>query len=421
MNVNLAYGKTGINVDFPDNLNIDVIAPVYQSRLKDEIGEISNTLKFPIGAEPLRALITPGEKIGIVFSDITRATPYHKILPPLLLELSEVPDEDIVFFIATGTHRANTREELISILGDAFVDRFRIVQNNYLDVDSHVFIGTTKQNNDIWIHKEFANCGLKILTGFIEPHFFAGFSGGGKAAMPGMALLKTIKLNHGPSKMDHKFAKWGITHGNPIWEEVHEAAAMLDNTFLLNITLNKDHEITGVFAGDVFEAHLEGCKFVKENAMIKVEELYDIVIASNSGYPLDLNLYQTVKGMSAAAQIIRPGGHIIMAAECWDGIPDHGDFGKILNSANTLDELLQIARNPQVQYQDLWQCHILALICRKAHVYLHTENINDDKLKNSFIIPCHDIAALVEELAKAYENSPRICMLPEGPQTIPYC
>ena len=361
------------------------------------------------------------------------------MLPALLSELDHLPDpvlssppgpwaqgpragqcEQIVLFNSTGTHRPNTQAELRRMLGDEIVDRYRIVQNDAHDRDSHVLLGRTTSGNDVWIHREFVECDVRIPTGFIEPHFFAGFSGGGKAIMPGLALLETVLRNHSAKNLDSPLACWGITHGNPLWEEVREAATMLEPTFLLNVTLNCDKQITAVFAGDFEEAHAQGCAFAKERAMVPLPEPFDIVITSNSGYPLDLNLYQSVKGMSAASQVVKEGGSIIIAADCWDGIPDHGEYGQFLLEAESLESLLETIRAPGFQRQDMWQAQIHALICLKADVHFYSHNLSDEQIERALLRPCRDIGATVAELLREYGPGATICVLPEGPQTIPH-
>ena len=260
-------------------------------------------LKNPYGSKPLDKIAGINDKVGIIFSDITRATPYHLILPALLNEIQNIPKENICFYCANGTHRLATDQELVNILGENIVRNYEIIQNDANNHELHEYVGTTVSGNKIYLNKKILNCDLKILTGFIEPHFFAGFSGGGKALVPGMAYIDTIKYNHSISHLSNENATWGLTYGNPLWEEMMEAAEFVPGLFLLNITLNRNKEITNVFAGDLRTAHMAGCQFVKKSAMVPVDNLYDIVITSNSGYPLDLNIYQTVKGMSAAAQI----------------------------------------------------------------------------------------------------------------------
>jgi nickel-dependent lactate racemase len=420
MQYRLAYGKSGLSIDLPDRLRVTVVQPRHVLGLLNQTGEVREALDNPIGSPPLRELVKASDRVGIVFSDITRPTPNALLLPVLLEALDHVPDDNIILFNATGTHRFNTEAELRGMLGNGLVDRHLIVQNDAADAESHAVVGTTASGNEVAILREFLECDVKILTGFIEPHFFAGFSGGGKAVMPGLASLDTVMRNHSARNIDHPQARWGVTRGNPIWEEAHEAAGMVSPTFLLNVTLNRDKEITCVFAGDFTEAHAQGCEFVREQAMVPVDAPFDIVIGTNSGYPLDLNLYQSVKGMSAAAQVVKPGGTIIIAAECWDGIPNHGEYCRLLQGAESLESLLAAIRTPGFACRDMWQAQVQALVCGQADVYLHTRHLTPEQITRALLKPCASIEQTVAQLLEKYGDDATICILPEGPQTVPY-
>lgn len=420
MQITLAYGKTGLTVMLPERAAVSVIEPCYLAALPDPIGAVRAAVDQPIGAQPLSAWVKASDRVGIVFSDITRPTPNHILIPAVLAALEHVPIEQITLFNATGTHRPNTEAELRTMLGDVVVDRCRIVQNDARQPGQHVLVGHTPGGNAVWLHREFVACDKHILTGFIEPHFFAGFSGGGKAIMPGLAALETIMHNHRAAHLDDPRSSWGITEGNPLWDEVRAAACLVPDLFLLNVTLNRNKQITGVFAGDLNAAHAQGCAFVKHTAMVPVPAPFDIVITSNSGYPLDLNLYQSVKGMSAAAQIVKPGGAIIIAADCWDGIPDHGEYGQILSEADSLSSLLATLRAPGYRRQDMWQAQIQALVCQRAEVYVHSRGLSAGQIAGALLNPCADIATLVDELLERYGPMATVGVLPEGPQTIPY-
>lgn len=420
MKIRLDYGKSGLELILPEDLNIDVMEPKYVPGLSNLSITIKEAISNPIASMPLRDIVKASDKVCIVINDITRATPYDIILPAIFEELSQIGDNQITLLVSTGTHRANTHDELCAMLDKSIAGRYRIVQNNANDRDSHALIGTTRSGNDIWIHKEYLQCDLRILTGFIEPHFFAGFSGGGKACVPGVAMLETILRNHCPENIDHPKASWGITHGNPIWEEIQEAVEMAGLNFLVNVTMNRDKDVTGIFAGDTKQAHENGCAFVKQSAMIPVRAPYDIVVTSNSGYPLDLNLYQSVKGICAAAQIVKDRGAIIIAADCWDGIPEHGEFKKLLFQADSPSSLLKQIRTRNSLVQDLWQAQILARICEKSDVYLFSHNLTDDDIIKSMLKPCRDISQTVDRLLNSFGQNASICVLPEGPQSIPY-
>jgi nickel-dependent lactate racemase len=306
------------------------------------------------------------------------------------------------------------------MLGNELVDRYRIVQNDAFDQSTQISLGRSTFGHEIWINREFFDCDVKILTGFIEPHFFAGFSGDGKAIMPGMAGQETVLGNHDAGMIANPNATWGITRGNPIWEEVHQVSKMVGKTFLVNVTLNKHKQITGVFAGELGEAHAAGCEFVKSTAMVPVQQPFDIAITTNSGYPLDLNLYQAVKGMSAAAKIVKPGGAIVIASECWDGIPEHGLYGKLLRQAKNPQDLLDTICSPGFREQDQWQAQIQAQIQLNADVFVYSDHLTDEQIHAALLKPCRSIETTVRDLLDKYGSTARICVLPEGPQTIPF-
>ncbi|HOB74409.1 MAG TPA: nickel-dependent lactate racemase [Phycisphaerae bacterium] len=420
--VHLAYGKHGLKIEVP--AHAVVIEPRYVPGLADEQAALVRALRDPIGSLPLRDLVRPGQKAVIVHTDITRATPNERILPPLLAELEAagIRREDITLLNALGTHRPQTTEELKTMLGPEVVARYRCVQHDGRDDANLVHLGRTSQGHDVRVNRLFVEADVRILTGFIEPHFFAGFSGGPKGVLPSIAGAESVMSNHGPRMIAQPNARWGVTVGNPIWEEMLEAARMTKPTFLLNVAMNRDKQITGVFAGELFEAHQAGCRFVADSAMVPVAQPFDVVITSNSGYPLDLNLYQTVKGMSAAAQVVRPGGSIIIAAECWDGVPEHGHFGRLLREAKSAKELLARIEAPGFSSPDSWQVQILCRILLKADVYVHADGLTDEQIQAALLRPARRIEDTLAQLCASSNTGrePTICVLPEGPVTIPF-
>jgi nickel-dependent lactate racemase len=420
MIISLAYGKGRIELDLPPVWDVTVVEPAYTPALDDAHAALCSALDAPLGSEPLQRLARKSDRVGIIVNDITRATPTPAILRAVLGKLEHIPPQQVTIYNALGTHRENSADELRRMLGDEFCAGYRIVQNDCLNRAAQMYLGHTSRGNPVWLNHELMQCDLKVLTGFIEPHFFAGFSGGGKAIMPGMAGLETILGNHCAANIGDKHATWGVTHGNPIFEEVREVAAMAGRTFLLNVTLNREKAITGVYAGDLISAHDTGCAAVKRQAMVAVDRPFDIVLTSNSGYPLDLNLYQTVKGMSAAALVVRRGGAILAAAECWDGIPDHGLFGQLLREAPDAQTLLETICAPGYRKQDQWQAQILAQILLKADVHVYAGGLSPVQLKAAKVKPSASLMTTLQELTKRYGPRARICVLPEGPLTIPY-
>lgn len=419
--IHLAYGKQGLAISLPDDAPVTVIEPRFVPGLPDEQAAVRDALRAPIGSPPLRELVRPTDTVAVVFSDITRPMPNDRVLPLLLAELAlaGVPDSHIVLINALATHRPQTEAELRRMLGDGIVDRYHIIQHDAWDEANLVPVTRNRAGRTVKVNRAYMEASVRILTGFIEPHFFAGFSGGPKAVLPGIADIASILDNHGPAMIAHPQATWAITNGNPIWEEMQEVALATAPTFILNVTLNRARAITGVFAGDMTAAHRAGVAFVREHALQPVPEPFDVVITSNSGYPLDLNLYQAVKGMSAAAQIVRPGGDIIVAAECWDGIPDHGEYKRLLWEARSPEDLLERVMAPGFRCQDQWEAQIQAQIQRKARVHVYADGLSDEDLRRAHVIPCRSIEGTVARIR--WEN-PRatIAVLPDGPQTVPY-
>lgn len=429
MQLELAYGREGLKIELPDDAPVTVIEPRFTPRLPDERAALIEALRNPIASRPLRELTTPEDDVAIIFSDLTRPMPNDRVLPPLLDELaaSGVPDEQIVLINALGAHRPQTEEELIGMLSEDVFGRYHIVQHDAWNEDELIAVAHNRAGRAVRVNRVYAEASVRILTGFIEPHFFAGFSGGPKAVLPGIAGIEAILDNHGARMLSDPGASWAITAGNPVWEEMLSLAQSTAPDFLLNVTLNRKREITGVFAGDLLAAHRKGTAFARETAMQPVPHFFDIVITSNSGYPLDLNLYQAVKGMSAAAQIVRPAGTspgssrgaIIIAAQCWDGIPDHGEYKRLLWEAATPQELLDRVMAPGFRCQDQWEAQIQAQIQLKADVHVYAEGLSDAELRNALVIPCRSIEETVARLRHQKPDA-LIAILPDGPQTVPY-
>ena len=206
------------------------------------------------------------------------------------------------------------------------------------------------------------------------------------------------------------------TVGNPIWEEMLEAALRVENTFLVNVTLDRENAITGVFAGDLQAAHAAGCDFVRQSSQYKIEQPYDVVVTTNSGYPLDQNLYQCVKGLAAAARAVRPGGAILLVAACEEGLPDHGEYARLLREAGSPQAVLDRVLSPGYSCQDSWQVQVQAQVQLRADVFVYSEGLSDDQVVDSLLKPCRDLTQGLEELVERYGS--RVCILPQGPLTI---
>ena len=417
MTVNLAYGSGHLPIEVPDD-RTTVIEPTHIDGLADEKESVINALQKPIGSQSLLDRISPATKICIAFTDLTRATPNDRIIPWLLEHLGG-PNDNITLLNQLGTHRPNTREELETMLTPEVVANYRVLNHEPENPKALVQVGTTADGTSALLNRHIVEADLRIITGFIEPHFFAGFSGGVKGIMPGCAGLETVMSNHGAKNIGDPQATFGVTEGNPLWEELRDIALKTGPSFLLNVTLNEQRDITNVFAGDIIEAHKTGCVFVKKSAMQPVEQPFDIVVTTNSGYPLDLNLYQGVKGMSAGARVLKEGGTLILAAECREGVPDGSPLDDLLRSAGSIEEILAMLSTPGFVRPEQWQAQIQALVQRRAEVLVCCE-LDDATLRACHLAPCADInAEVAKRLAKLGPDA-RVAVLPQGPLTIPY-
>ncbi|MHA3770535.1 nickel-dependent lactate racemase [Verrucomicrobiota bacterium sgz303538] len=419
MKVSLAYGRGTLDVELPDDCTT-VIEPAHKPGLPNEREAVLTALQNPIGAASLGDSITPESKICIVHTDITRATPNDRLIPWLLeyIEQKGAKRENIILLNALGTHRPNTRAELEQMLTAHVAANYRCINHEPENDAAHVQLGTTRTGAPALINRHFVEADVRIVTGFIEPHFFAGFSGGPKGIMPGVAALRTVMSNHGVHHIGDRHATFGVTEGNPIWEEMRDIALRVGQSFLLNVTLNEHREITGVFAGDLVAAHRAGYEFVRNSAMQAVDQPFDIVLTTNSGYPLDMNLYQAVKGMRAAELIVRDGGKIVVAAACEEGVPAASPHEQLLQSVPDGEALLQKLSEPGFEWPEQWQSQIQALIQRRAKIHVYS-SLRDVTIRDAHLVPCDDIASLIRDELHARPDT-RIAVLPQGPLTIPY-
>ena len=419
MRVDLAYGRTGLTVELPDE-RTTVIEPTHLPALPDPSGALLNALRNPIGTLPLRRLVSPGQTVAISVCDVTRPMPSATVLPVVLGELAHVPREQVVILVATGTHRANSADELDAMLGSEIARGYRVVNHSAFDRDGLTHAGDTADGIPIWLNRHWTESDFKIATGFVEPHFFAGFSGGPKMVAPGLAGFDTVMRLHSAPLIGHPNSVWGVVDGNPIHDAIRQIARQTGVDFSVDVTINRDHKLTSAYAGELFAVHRAACHVAKRTAMQPVSKRFDVVITTNGGYPLDLNLYQAVKGMSAGAQVVKDGGTIICAAECSDGIPDHGEYKEILASRRSPRELLDMIDSPGYDRHDQWQVQLQAQIQLKARVLLKSSYLDAEQVRAAHLEPVDDLQSAVHESLELHGEDAKVCVLPQGPQTIPY-
>ncbi|HEX7900081.1 MAG TPA: nickel-dependent lactate racemase, partial [Planctomycetota bacterium] len=339
--------------------------------------------------------------------------------PWLFAELAHVPAANFVIVNGTGSHRENTPAELEKMVGKDVAKTYRVVNHTAHDPKTHAFAGKTKEGLPIHYNKDYVEADKRIVLGFIEPHFMAGFSGGYKGIFPAVADIDAIMHYHRAAVIADPRSTWGVLEGNPTQEQIRHNGSLLPVHFCVNVTINKDRKITGFYCGDPLEAHRQGCAYAKRTAMVACPKPYPIVVTTNGGYPLDQNLYQAVKGMSAAAQIVKDGGFILAASRCNDGFPAHGNFKKLLHDHRTPKAVLDTILAPGFSMYDQWEAQLLAMIVLKAPTGLYSE-IPADDVRRAHLEPVADVNARLDAEIKKLGSDVPIAVLPEGPMTIPY-
>jgi len=418
--VELAYGAGVLTVDLPGE-RTTVINPNHLHAAADERACVLEMLRAPVAGPPLRELVQRGQTVAIAICDGTRPQPRHVVVPAILEELDGIIRlEDVVVLVATGTHRANTEEELRAMLGDDVFASVRVINHDARDESSLTWMGRFGDDVPVWLNTMWVEADVRIPTGFTEPHFFAGFSGGPKLVAPGLAGLETTLVLHDAAHIAHPNARWGVIDGNPIHDDVRAISAGCPSDFAIDVLLDGEKRIARAFAGELFAMHRAACAVAKESAMRAVPGRFDVVLTTNAGFPLDQNLYQAVKGMSAAAQVVESGGTIVCAAECRDGFPEHGSYRAELTAAESPQALLDAIAARSETVPDQWQIQIQARIQTQAHVVMHTSFLSDEALAAAHLDQTDDIEATVGEALAAAGDGSRVCVLPYGPLTIPY-
>lgn len=417
MRIHLQYGRSGIDTEIPGE--VTVLEPRFIDGLADERAAFFEAVARPIAGRPLRGAVSASDRVAIVIPDITRPFPSDRVLPWLLEAIAHVPLSQVVIVNGTGSHRANTPDELRRMVGESVLDRVRVVNHDSHDPATLAPAGDGLDGRPVSMNRDYVQADRRIVCGFIEPHFMAGFSGGYKAVFPGLADIGSIMRYHDASMIGHPKTTWGLIDGNPTQQRIRHDGALLPIDFCVNVTLNRHRAITRFFCGEVLAAHDAGCRYSRETAMVACDRPFPIVVTTNSGYPLDQNLYQAVKGMSAAAQVVEPGGYIAAAARCNDGFPAHGNFRSLLLEHESPEALLETILAPGFLLYDQWEAQILANIRLKARVGLLSE-IAPDEVRRAHLEPVADIgAAVAAERARLGGDAP-VAVLPEGPMTIPY-
>jgi nickel-dependent lactate racemase len=416
--VRLDFGRDGLDLDVPPG--VDVLRPREVASLADDAATdaVRAALRAPSSGLPLAALVPVGAVVAVSVCDVTRPFPARTVLPVLL---GELPGRRVRLVVATGSHRACTPVELDAMFGADVLAAVELVQHDADDAGAHRSLGPVPGSSvPALVDRAFLDADARVTLGFVEPHFFAGFSGGPKMVAPGLAALETIAELHSAARIGDARATWGIVEGNPVHDPIRGIAARAGVTFALDVALGADKGIAAVFAGNLASEHAIAREHVRSSAMVGVPRAYDVVVTTNSGYPLDQNLYQCVKGLKAAAGITRDGGTIILAAACEDGLPAHGSYASLLGVATSPGAFLAALAAGSIRERDQWQVQVQAEICSRVRVLAHTPGVAADDLRRAWMTPVADVGAALREALAAAGPGARAAILPEGPQTIAY-
>jgi nickel-dependent lactate racemase len=418
MRIRLAFGRQGLELDLPPSHNWHVLDARSAAPLADAENAIGQALDSPVAGPSLAQLARHAASAAISVCDITRPVPYSLMLPPLLarLERSGIPRDAITILIGTGLHRPATDAEIREILTPAIAAAYRVVNHRARERSEHRHLGSTRSGTPVWIDERFMAADLHITCGLIEPHLMLGFSGGRKLIAPGVAFEDTIKRIHSPVFMRDPRAVEGSVEGNSVHAELLEIARMARHDFMLDVAITRDRRISGVFAGEPEKAHAEAVRFVSAAMRHELDAPVDAVITSSAGYPLDMTYYQAIKGITAAGQIVKPGGRILLIAECAEGAGSP-EFADMIRAGLTDREFLdRIERAPVIP--DQWQLEKLALVTRRASVIYYVPGLPADYYP---LLWGKAVTTPAEALATFLDGLPQrasIAVLPEGPYVL---
>ncbi len=421
MRIKLDYGRTGMDVDLPDDRVIGPLAIRPAPPLANPEQALRATLDHPIGTAPLAQLARGRRNACILICDITRPVPNRLLLPPLLRTLEEqgIARHDILILIATGLHRPNEGEELVELVGPEIAANYRIENHHGKVLAEHDFLGVTPRGVPVYLDSRYVRADLKITTGLIEPHLMAGYSGGRKVICPGIAALETVKVWHGPKFLEHPRADCGLLEGNPVHEENTHIAQMAGCDFIVNVCIDGQRRVTWVGAGDMIQAWQEGVRFVEQVVKVAVPQPLDVVVTSCAGYPLDTTWYQAIKGLTGALPIVKQGGTIVMAASLTEGLGSP-EFQRVMAENPDLATFKRRILGSDYFVMDQWQLEELAKVVERCKVMVVSHGLPPETLRRCYVEPAASVEQAVADSLAEYGPNARVAVIPKGPYVLPY-
>jgi nickel-dependent lactate racemase len=420
MKIDLKYGLEGLVVDVEETSGfLGVLRPTEPQPLGDPSRAIAESLVTPISSLPLNKIAEGKRTACIVISDSTRPVPNRLILPPLLKTIEEqgVVPSDITILIATGIHRASTKEERLELVGPEILTRYTVIDHLSKARGEMAQVGVIGGTVPALINRRYVEPDLKVLTGFIEPHMWAGYSGGRKSILPGISSIETLEYMHGPEMIAHPGTEYGRLEGNLFHQAGLEVMERAGADFIINVTLNSKKEITGIFAGHPVLAHLAGCRFL-ENHCVKVLDVpLDFIVTTNAGAPLDCNLYQTVKGITGASPVVKKGGDIVIASRCNEGVGSV-EYRKVLDMVDSPASFLCSLMEKNFFMPDQWCAQETYQVLIDKDVWLYTEGLSHEDITRYHMLPVDSIEKAIEYLLRRHGPEARWAIVPDGPMLI---
>ena len=419
MDVRLDYGRTGLMVNLPDDVDVSVLEPQKGVPLADPSGAVADAIAHPIGTTSLAELARGRHDAVVVISDKTRPIPYGIVLPPILaaLEGAGMARDEIEILVATGLHRPNTAEELAAMTSPDIVARYRLRNHASREAAQHIHLGRTERGTELWIDRGYVGADLKVITGLIEPHLMAGYSGGRKAVAPGCAGVDTMRSLHGAAMLEERIGP-GLIEENPFHAELVGIARRVGVDFMCDVTIDRQRRVTGVYAGDLEQAHAAGVRAVEAHVRAELDRPADVVITSAAGFPLDDTYYQSIKGMVAALNVVRRGGTIILAAAITEGIGST-EFQHLLAQTATPDDFMARVTSPGFFTVDQWMMQHLCQVRRKAEVIVVSHGLAALPPSNLLATTAPTVEDALARCRGQYGARPHVAVLPEGPYVLP--
>jgi len=420
MQYSLAYGREQLNVELPEKNVVKVLKIQPAVALEDPMDAVFDVLEDPFEAEPLAAIAEGKKSACVVVCDSTRPVPNPAMLLPILqtLEDSGIDTSKITLLIATGLRRTSTSEERHEIMGeDIMLRKFKVSDHNSKKLHQHEYLGITKNGTPILVDRRYLEAEVKILTGMIEPHPITGFSGGRQAICPGIVAAETVASCYSSKLLSHENVQPGCLEGNPVHAEQMEVARKVDCDFIVNVLLNQDRQITKVIGGHLNQAFLKGAEIARKCLTDTVEKQVDIVVTSGGGAPFDKTWYQTIRGIAGALDILKPGGTIIIASACSEGVGSR-EFEDIAEQFTSIDDFMKAITTEEQSFVEQWQLEELAKALRKGKVKVVTGGLSPEMLQKFFVVPCTSVEEAVAEALAEYGADASIAVIPAGPSVL---